>query len=107
MGGKGKGDSWGGDSWGKGKGGWGGDSWGGPPVWNGFSKGKDKGKGKKNRLLTFDQAKRVWLGNIPEHLSYTHPAEEGHVKLKEHLSTAGKCNFLSVKKGQGGAAFSS
>merc|ERR1712167_5610 len=71
-----------------------------------WGKGKGKGKGKKNRLQSFDQAKRVWLGSIPDHLTYEKPGEEGHKKLKEHLNQAGKCNYLSVSKGQGGAAFS-
>merc|ERR1711862_845555 len=81
-------------------------------VWNIFESmlggygGKGKGKGKrKNRLSTFDQKLRVWLGGIPEDLQCANPTDEGHKKLKEHLSQAGKCNFVSVTKGQGGAAF--
>merc|ERR1712183_858968 len=73
-----------------------------------FSKGfggKGKGKGKKNRLSTFDIKRRVWLGSIPESMQYDKPGEEGHTKLKEHLNQAGKCQYLSVSKGQGGAAY--
>merc|ERR1711924_450468 len=67
-------------------------------------KGKGKGKGKRNRLMSFDQGRRVWLGSIPDG-EYAHPGDAGHAKLKEHLSQAGKCQYLSVSKGQGGAAF--
>ena len=71
----------------------------------GSGKGKGKGKGKKNRLATFDKDKIVWLGSIPAELDCANPTEEGHKKLKEHLSSAGTCQYLSVSKGQGGAAF--
>merc|ERR1719473_268823 len=70
-----------------------------------FSKGKGKkGGGKKNRLQSFPIEKRVWLGSIPDG-EYAKPGDEGHTKLKEHLNQAGKCNYLSVSKGQGGAAY--
>mmetsp|Transcript_55832 Transcript_55832/g.104972 ORF Transcript_55832/g.104972 Transcript_55832/m.104972 type:complete len:136 (-) Transcript_55832:83-490(-) len=103
MGWGGKGKSWGKDSWG-------GGGWGSPmsmfmPMMEMFSKGKGKGK-PKNRLGTFKTETKVWLGGIPETMKYDKPSEEGHKKLKEHLSQAGKCNFVSVSKGQGGAAFS-
>merc|ERR1712186_92209 len=61
---------------------------------------KGKGKGKKGGgLRDFKPEKRVWLGGIPE--------EFDRKELQEHLSQAGKCIFVSVAKGEGGAAYSS
>merc|ERR1712014_47704 len=60
--------------------------------------GKGKGKGKKGGgLRDFAMEKKVWLGSVPD--------EYDRNALKEHLSQAGSCKFVSVSKGQGGAAF--
>merc|ERR1712187_568981 len=65
--------------------------------WNdGWGKGKGKGK-KGGGLRDFAMEKKVWLGSIPE----TFDRKE----LQEHLNQAGSCKFVSVAKGQGGAAF--
>merc|ERR1719183_2817949 len=74
------------------------------PAFSKGGKGKGKGKGNRKRLNSFPQEKRVWLGSIPEGC-YDKPGEDGHTKLKEHLNQAGKCNYLSVTNGQGGAAY--
>merc|ERR1712173_490784 len=74
-----------------------GKSWGSPLV-KGFGADKGKGKGKKGGgLRDFKVEQRVWLGDVPE--------EFDRDELKEHLCQAGKCIYVSVSKGQGGAAY--
>merc|ERR1711971_1384956 len=75
-------------------GGWRGKAW---QPWGG-DKGKGKGK-KGGGLRDFALEKKVWLGSIPD--------EYDRNALKEHLSQAGSCKFVSVSKGQGGAAYAS
>merc|ERR1711865_780422 len=80
-----------GKGWGKDMGkGWGKDM--------GKGWGKDMVKGKKGGgLRDFAMEKKVWLGDVPE--------EVDRNELKEHMNQAGACKFVSVSKGQGGAAY--
>eukprot|EP00928_Gymnodinium_smaydae_P097212 TRINITY_DN874_c0_g1_i1.p1 TRINITY_DN874_c0_g1~~TRINITY_DN874_c0_g1_i1.p1 ORF type:complete len:159 (-),score=44.98 TRINITY_DN874_c0_g1_i1:101-577(-) len=121
---------------GKGKGSWGGDGgWGGDGNWGGVmnllagvamlqaskghqsqaASGKGWGRGwgatrdPKGRLASFGAHRTVYVSNVPETngLNYHRPSEEGHKKLKEFMSQAGRCVFLSVHNGQGGVVFTS
>eukprot|EP00747_Dinoflagellata_sp_TGD_P134856 gnl/TRDRNA2_/TRDRNA2_175383_c0_seq3.p1 gnl/TRDRNA2_/TRDRNA2_175383_c0~~gnl/TRDRNA2_/TRDRNA2_175383_c0_seq3.p1 ORF type:complete len:133 (+),score=35.18 gnl/TRDRNA2_/TRDRNA2_175383_c0_seq3:185-583(+) len=63
------------------------------PMWGGKGKGKSKGRG----VHDFPIEQRVWLGSVPD------PFDPK--ALKEHMSQAGNCKYISVKKGQGGATY--
>eukprot|EP00747_Dinoflagellata_sp_TGD_P034066 gnl/TRDRNA2_/TRDRNA2_137031_c0_seq1.p1 gnl/TRDRNA2_/TRDRNA2_137031_c0~~gnl/TRDRNA2_/TRDRNA2_137031_c0_seq1.p1 ORF type:complete len:206 (+),score=50.45 gnl/TRDRNA2_/TRDRNA2_137031_c0_seq1:83-700(+) len=93
-------------SWGKGAAT--GKSWGKSaapavtPVWTGKGKGYDKGFGKgkakgKRGLRDFRIEKRVWLGSVP--------LEYDFASLKAHMEQAGTVKYVSVKNGEGGAAY--
>merc|ERR1712232_789578 len=83
---KGKGKTSGKSSWSsswssdKGKG-WGKNSW-----------GSSKGKGKGKRGLDKNYAKRVWVGGLPEGLSWK--------PLQELMNTAGKTTWIEVFQGK-------
>merc|ERR1719321_2004557 len=64
-------------------------------------KGKGKGKGKGKSLRSFYPEKKVWIGNLPESVTYK--------ELHEHLKASG-AKWVEVMKGAGkgtgGAGFS-
>merc|ERR1711865_275220 len=64
-------------------------------------KGKGKGKRQKSGLATFAAEKKVWVGNLPEEITYQ--------ELQAHFASAGTAKFATVfsgkGKGTGGVAF--
>eukprot|EP00435_Cladocopium_sp_Y103_P035149 s1177_g9.t1 len=94
MEGKGWGDKgWGGKGWGDGKGAWGYSMpmpiYGMfPPMWG--MKGKGKGKGKQ---LKVDDALKVWLGNVPESITWK--------ELQDHVNQHMKSKWVEIFRGKG------
>merc|ERR1711948_253649 len=79
-------------------------SWG-VPTWSpkgfggkdfggkGFGKGFGKGKGKGKSLKSFKNDVKVWIGNIPEDVTWK--------ELQEHMDQAGKTKWVEVFTGKG------
>merc|ERR1719443_1386938 len=55
-------------------------------------KGKGKGKGKGKSLKSFYPEKKVWIGNLPEGITYK--------ELHEHMKASG-AKWVEVMKGAG------
>merc|ERR1719399_1248494 len=55
-------------------------------------KGKGKGKGKGKSLRSFYPEKKVWIGNLPEGITYK--------ELHEHMKASG-AKWVEVMKGAG------
>merc|ERR1719382_335975 len=61
-------------------------------------KGKGKGKGKGRGLGDFEADKKVWVGGLPESVTFK--------ALQEHFNQAGKTKWAETMKGNtGGVAF--
>merc|ERR1719316_286278 len=64
-------------------------------------KGKGKGKGWGGGLSDFPSERKVWVGGIPEGVTFK--------ELQAHFSSIGACKFATVMKGKaagtGGVAF--
>lgn len=62
--------------------------------WYGKGKGGGKGKGWGGGLSSFPAEKKVWVGNVPEGVTYQ--------ELQAHFNTAdGSAKFATVLKGKG------
>ena len=72
---------------GKGKGGWGGFMM--PWNWMGMGKGKGKGKDHKD----FKDEQKVWIGSIPDGVTYK--------ELQPHMKQAGNAKWVAVFSGNG------
>eukprot|EP00746_Dinoflagellata_sp_MGD_P160426 gnl/MRDRNA2_/MRDRNA2_87168_c0_seq1.p1 gnl/MRDRNA2_/MRDRNA2_87168_c0~~gnl/MRDRNA2_/MRDRNA2_87168_c0_seq1.p1 ORF type:complete len:113 (+),score=46.01 gnl/MRDRNA2_/MRDRNA2_87168_c0_seq1:79-417(+) len=60
--------------------------------------GKGKGKGKGKSLRDFYPEKKVWIGNLPDGVTYK--------ELHEHMKASGAKWVEVMKGGNGGAGFS-
>jgi len=77
------------------------------PIWGGsftmskgFGKGKGKGKGKINPAKKFDNALKVWVGGLPNNVSFK--------AVQAHFNQAGKTVWADPGlKGQGVVCYSS
>merc|ERR1712187_365037 len=56
-------------------------------------KGFGKGKGKGKSLKAFKNEVKVWIGNIPEDVTWK--------ELQEHMNQAGKSKWVEVFSGKG------
>mmetsp|Transcript_89745 Transcript_89745/g.109878 ORF Transcript_89745/g.109878 Transcript_89745/m.109878 type:complete len:142 (+) Transcript_89745:59-484(+) len=59
-----------------------------PPMWG--MKGKGKGKGKQ---LKVDDALKVWLGNVPDSISWK--------ELQDHVNQHMKSKWVEIFRGKG------